>query len=64
MSYRLKPEFEKFQVVAEGPFERRVFEHGKLYDAVPGPYAHRFEEVTPGAPAPEPKKGKKGGPEA
>jgi hypothetical protein len=44
MSFKLKKEENAFQVLREGKFEYRRYEHGKAYDEVPPEDAHRFEE--------------------
>jgi hypothetical protein len=46
MSFKLKKEENAFQVMREGKFEYRRYEHGKPYDEVPPEDAHRFEKTN------------------
>lgn len=62
MPYRLKKEFEAFEVVSEGPFDGRKFRHGEVYHEVPDLHAHKFESFElPQPAAAETPKRKKGG---
>jgi hypothetical protein len=53
--YRLKTGEEAFQVV-DGPFRRRRYEPGNIYNEIPPEEASRFEEVRPAAPSRKTKK--------
>jgi len=62
MPYRLKQEFEAFEVVSEGPWEGRKFRHGESYDEVPELEAHKFERFDlPGPATAEAPRRRKGG---
>lgn len=55
MSYKLKKDQEKFEMV-DGPHKGKVFEQGISYDEVPKEYKGRFDEVKPGPPPEKEKK--------
>ena len=48
MAYRMKDGGESFTVV-DGPFERRTFVPGRIYEEIPLQETHRFTEIKEAA---------------
>ncbi len=44
--YRLKPQFEAFEVVSDGRLGGQEFIHNVFYTEVPRHEAHRFETIS------------------